>query len=63
MYNLQEISLKGKVFRQQFNEIDFVGEIEIPEVELESLCSSLWKYLQHTYNKGKFLQTDTVGEF
>lgn len=50
MYNLQEISLKGKLFRQQFNEIDFVGEIEIPEVELESLCSSLWKYLQHTYN-------------
>ena len=50
MYNLQEISQKGKLFRQQFNEIDFVGEIEIPEAELESLCSSLWKHLQYTYN-------------
>ncbi|MBA3283594.1 MAG: hypothetical protein H0U27_00850 [Nitrosopumilus sp.] len=50
MFNLQEISQKGKLFRQQFHEIDFVGEIEIPEGELESLCSSLWKHLQHIYN-------------
>lgn len=31
MYNLQEISQKGKLFRQQFNEIDFVGELKFPK--------------------------------
>lgn len=47
MYSLSEITQKGKLFRKQFNNIDFVGEIEIPEAELKRLCSSLWKSLNH----------------
>jgi hypothetical protein len=43
MFTDQELSQLGQKYRRQFDDVDFVGEIELPEKELEILCGSLWK--------------------
>jgi hypothetical protein len=49
MYNLFQLKEKGAEFRRRFSEVDFVGEIEITEIELNILCSSLWKSIDRIY--------------
>lgn len=63
MSNLNNLKILGNEYRQKFDDIDFVGEIEISEEELGEMCDLLWKnlhYIKYDENLRALLTVATV---
>ncbi|HEX8494411.1 MAG TPA: hypothetical protein VF658_16325 [Pyrinomonadaceae bacterium] len=45
MFNYMELKERGRKWLDDFSEIEFVGEIEVPEEEVSEVCASIGRFL------------------